>query len=313
MAEFLRDPQNSGISSTNGMGEAKEPIQGHLAADPSSNRLYSEVQKEFTDWFFSMSPDDFDEDLLDAYLEEMEALSPLESSFDSQASLKRFHERFPSLFEEQRVSPAPEPTQLPVPKSRHRFSRLATVAATIAAMMLTMISAQALGVDIFGFFAHWTDEIFYFSNSPNQPHPAKFYPLKVGESAKYESIEEALSEFQIEAALVPSWYPSGVDSFTVTASVTDLGMGIHMVSDSNSPSLILTISDFNKETGPTTIIERDDSEVISHEVGDSVHYIVNDGKWCSATWIVDDLQCIIEGNITTEEMIKILDSIYEVS
>lgn len=31
------------------------------------------------------------------------------------------------------------------------------------------------------------------------------------------------------------------------------------------------------------------------------------------TWIVDDLQCIIEGNITTEEMIKILDSIYEVS
>ena len=116
MAEFLRDPQNSGISSTNGMGEAEEPIQGHLAADPSSNRLYSEVQKEFSDWFFSMSPDDFDEDLLDAYLEEMEALSPLESSFDSQASLKRFHERFPSFFEEQRVSPTPEPTQLPVPK-----------------------------------------------------------------------------------------------------------------------------------------------------------------------------------------------------
>ena len=180
-------------------------------------------------------------------------------------------------------------------------------------MMVTMISAQAFGVDIFGFFAHWTNEIFYFSNSPNQPHPAKFYPLKVGESAKYESIEKALSEFQIEAALVPSWYPSGVDSFTVTASVTDLGMGIHMASDGNSPSLILTISDFSKETGPTTIIEKDDSEVISHEVGDIVHYIINDGKWCSATWIVDDLQCIIEGDITTEEMIKILDSIYEVS
>ena len=86
-----------------------------------------------------------------------------------------------------------------------------------------------------------------------------------------------------------------------------------MASDGNSPSLILTISDFSKETGPTTIIEKDDSEVISHEVGDIVHYIINDGKWCSATWIVDDLQCIIEGDITTEEMIKILDSIYEVS
>ena len=184
MAEFPRDPQNSGISSTNGMGEAEEPIQGHLAADPSSNRLYSEVQKEFTDWFFSVSPDDFDEDLLDAYLEEMEALSPLESSIDSQASLKRFHERFPSLFEEQRTTPAPEPTQLPVPKSRRRFSRLATVAATIAAMMVTMISAQAFGVDIFGLFAHWTDEIFYISDRQNQPQQAKFYLVKVGESAK---------------------------------------------------------------------------------------------------------------------------------
>lgn len=313
MAEFLRDPQNSGISSTNGKGEAEEPIQGHLAADPSSSRLYSEVLKEFTDWYFSVSPEDFDEELLDAYLEEMDKLSPMKGSFDSQASLERFHERFPSLFEEQRTDPTPEPTQSPAPKSHRRFGRLATVAATIAAMMVTMISAQAFGVDIFGFFAHWTNEIFYFSESPNQPHPAKFYPLAVGESAKYDSIEEALSEFQIEAALVPSWYPPGVDSFTVTANVTDLGMGIHMVSDSGSPSLILTISDFNKEAGPATIIEKDDSDTIFHEAGERVHYIVNDGEWCIATWIVDDLQCIIEGNITTEEMIKILDSIYEVS
>lgn len=313
MAEFLRDPQNSGISSTNGMGEAEEPIQGHLAADPSSNRLYSEVQKEFTDWFISLSPDDFDEDLLDAYLEEMEALSPLESSFDSQASLERFHERFPSLFEEQRVSPAPEPTQLPVPKSHRRFSRLATVAATIAAMMLTMISAQALGVDIFGFFAHWTSETFFFSGGTNQAQQTKLYPLAIGESAEYESLEAALSEFQIDSVLVPSWYPEGVGTLAVSADVSTDGMRIYAVSDSESPFVSLSISDFDKEAGPPSIIEKDGSTVSSHEAGGHVHYIIIDGKWCKATWVVDALQCIIRSNVPKNEMLKIIDSIYEVS
>lgn len=313
MAEFLRDPQNSGISSTNGMGEAEEPIQGHLAADPSSNRLYSEVQKEFTDWFFSVSPEDFDEELLDAYLEEMDKLSPIEGPFDSQASLEKFHERFPSLFEEQRASPVPESTQLPVPKSHRRFSRLATVAATIAAMMVTMISAQAFGVDIFGFFAHWTDETFYFSGGTSQTQQTRFYPLAIGESSEYESLEEALSEFQIDAALVPSWYPEGTGALAVSADVSADGMRIYAVSDSENPFVSLSISDFDNEAGPPSVIEKDDSTVSSYDAGGCVHYIINDGKWCKAIWIVDNLQCIIRSNVPEDEMLKIIDSIYEVS
>jgi hypothetical protein len=312
MAEFLRNSQNSGISSTNGMGKAEEPIQGHLTADPSNKRLYFEVLDEFTNWFLSVAPEDFDEDLLDAYLEEMNELSPLENPIDSQAALERFHERFPSLFEEQESAPLPANPQ-PSERSQRRYlGRLTTVAATIAAMMVTLISAQALGIDVFGFFANWTNEIFYFSGSPETTQPTKFYPLAVGESAEYESVEDALSEFQIDAALVPSWYPAGISSFTVSARVTDLGMGIYMVSDDEDSSLTLSISDFNEETGPTTIIEKDSSNVILHEAGGCVHYIINDGKWCNATWIVDDLQCVIGGNITNDEMLKIIDSIYEV-
>lgn len=312
MAEFLRDPQNSGISSTNGMGEAEEPIQGHLAADPSSNRLYSEVQKEFTDWYFSVSPEDFDEELLDAYLKEMDKLSPLEGPFDSQASLERFHKRFPSLFEEQRTTPAPELTQSPAPKPRRRFSRLATVAATIAAMMVTMISAQAFGVDIFGFFAHWTNETFFFSGGTNQAQQTKSYPLAIGESAEYESLEEALSDFQIDSVLAPSWYPEGIGALAVSADVSTDGMRIYAVSDSENPFVSLSISDFDAEVGPPSVIEKDGSTVTPYEAGGCVHYIMSDGKWCKATWIVDNLQCIIRSNIPEDEMLKIIDSIYEV-
>ena len=86
-----------------------------------------------------------------------------------------------------------------------------------------------------------------------------------------------------------------------------------MVSDDEDSSFTLSISDFDEEVGPTTIIEKDDSNVILHEAGGRIHYIINDGRWCNATWIVDDLQCIIGGNITNDEMIKIIGSIYEES
>lgn len=313
MAEFLRNPQNSGISSTNGMGKAEEPIQGHLAAGPSSNRLYSEVLKEFTDWYFSASPEDFDEGVLDAYLEEMDKLSPLKNSFDSQASLEKFHKRFSSLFEEQKTTLAPETTQSPVRKSRRHFGRLATVAATVAAMMLTMISAQAFGVDIFGFFANWTNETFFFSGGTNQTQQTKSYPLAIGESAEYESLEAALFEFQIDSVLVPSWFPEGVGALAVSADVSTDGMRIYAVSDCENPFVSLSISDFDKEAGPPSVIEKDDSTVSLHEAGGCVHYIINDGKWCKAIWIVDNLQCIIRSNIPEDEMLKIIDSIYEVS
>ena len=309
MAEFLSNPQHNKSSCHDRTGKAKEPIQSHLIGSSPRERLYADVLETFSNWYLSTAPEDFDEELLDAYLEEMEELVPLEGSFDSQASLEKFHERFSSLFEEQHITPAPEATQSPVRKSRHRFGRLATVAATVAAMMLTMISAQALGIDVFGFFANWTNEVFYFSGNPETTRPTKIYPLAVGESAEYESVEDALSEFQIDAALVPSWYPDGINSFTVTARVSNLGMGIYMVSDDEDSSFTLSISDFDEEVGPTTIIEKDDSNVILHEAGGRIHYIINDGRWCNATWIVDDLQCII----TNDEMIKIIGSIYEES
>ena len=180
-------------------------------------------------------------------------------------------------------------------------------------MLFRSISAQAFGVDVFGFFAHWTDETFYFSGGTSQTQQTKSYPLAIGESAEYESLEEALSEFQIDSVLAPSWYPEGIGALTVSADVSADGMRIYAVSDSENPFVSLSISDFDTEVGPPSVIEKDGSTVTPYEAGGCVHYIMSDGKWCKATWIVDNLQCIVRSNIPEDEMLKIIDSIYEVS
>lgn len=122
-----------------------------------------------------------------------------------------------------------------------------------------------------------------------------------------------MSEFQIDVALAPSWYPDEVGPLAVTAKVTESGMKIYAVSASENPFLSLSISDFDTGAGPNTIIEKDDSDVNSHEVGGHIHYVINDRKWYVATWTVDNLVCIIRSNITEDEMLKVIDSIYEVS
>lgn len=40
--------------------------------------------------------------------------------------------------------------------------------AAVAAALASMMTAQALGVDIFGFFGRWTNEVFTFVNLPDK-------------------------------------------------------------------------------------------------------------------------------------------------
>ena len=40
------------------------------------------------------------------------------------------------------------------------------------------------------------------------------------------------------------------------------------------------------------------------------HYIVTDHGHCKAAWTIDNIQCVITGPLTVEEMKQIIDSIY---
>jgi len=272
------------------------------------------MEEEFIDWFDSVSSDNFDEELLDAFLTEMEEVKPLKVSFDSQESLEKFHRRFSPLLKAQCEEIVQEASpRRSSHKPNHLFYRATTVVATVVLVLSTMMTAQALGIDVFGFFTRWTNEIFYFSGTTSQGQEQHPYPLAIGETAEYESLEVALSEFQIDTDLIPSWFPDGVDTLDVTACVTDLGMGIYAISSGDNPYLALSISDFSEESGPDTIIEKDDAKVNSYEVGGHIYYIMNDGKWCKATWIVGNLHFIVRSNVPEEEIKKMIDSIYTVS
>ena len=59
------------------------------------------------------------------------------------------------------------------------------------------------------------------------------------------------------------------------------------------------------------VFEKDGSEVICYSKGGYLHYIMSNLSQFTAVWMVDNTtMCYIYGDVTLEEMEKIIDSIY---
>lgn len=308
MAEFLRDSQRNGALSTSGGGEAEEPIQGHLAISPTNNRLYSETLKEFSDWFFSVAQEDYDEELLDAYLEEMDMLSPQDCSFDSQASLKKFHERFSTLFDGQKEPSVSEGPKHRVIRLPWELRKLGVVAAIIIGIFGMLVTAQAVGIDVLGAIGRWTEETFHFESLPVGSEQE---PAALSYSECCELLYAALEECGIDEDLVPKWCPDRFQATEPAVSKTSRSYRIYVEFQGKGEDFFSLV--INRYQTPEDVdfltFEKDNSSVVQYTVGSMLFYILSNNDTATATWSDGMLVEKIMGNLTMEEVKTIIDSI----
>ena len=94
---------------------------------------------------------------------------------------------------------------------------LLVAAATVIALLGTLVAVQAAGIDVFGRLASWTDSVFHFNSETDVSLPE-------GEKENPE-IETALSELGLPAVLAPMQLPEGyevIDIKQVTTNQTKL-------------------------------------------------------------------------------------------
>lgn len=311
MAEFLRDSQRNGALSTSGGGEAEEPIQGHLAISPTNNRLYSETLKEFTDWFFSLSPEEYDEELLDVYLEEMDTLSPMDCSFDSQASLEKFHGRFPSLFDEQRDTSITESNKSQAIHLPRSVRKLGIVAAIVIGVFGMLVTAQAAGIDILGAIGRWTEETFHFESPSMGSTQEGAAESSLSYSECCELLYAALDKCGIDADLVPRWCPERFQASDPEISKTSRKDIICVTFRGDEEQYFsLVITRYNTvENLDMVAFEKDNSAVEQYTNGSMSFYVLSNKDTITATWSAGLLVEKISGNLTAEETRTIIDSI----
>lgn len=269
--------------------------------DERSREEVRRLEDDFFDWFEAADAEELEDGTLDGFLEELERVDPLPGGFDPQKSLADFHEKYAALLEPQKEEK----------RQNHRSRRVFFAVAAVAAVLTSMVTAQAFGVDIFGFFGRWTNDIFTLTSSADKAgYQKRFYPMEEGQTTTYSSLRDALDDFQLDLPLFPFWIPERFPEQEAVGTVTPDGLRIRtsFFAEEEGGQEALTVE--YSESGEEGLADVMEKASLIYEAGEISHYVTTEQGHCTAVWIQDDLQCGISGDVTEEEMKDILDSLY---
>ena len=257
-------------------------IQGHQLGERSDE----ETLYKLVDCLYG-GDGEVDIETIDRYLEELDQAEVAPDEFDVEKGLQQFHQRFDYHLEE--VKPA---------RKRRPLARIAIIA---AAMCIFVATAQASGWDILGAIAQWTSEQFAFV-SPGEIRGEQ------QDDAVYTSLQEALEFEGVSEKLSPTKFPDGTKISTVHAR-NETGMLMFSASyDLYGEAFYISI---RKTTGASySEVEINDPNVEIYLAGGIEHHFVNDVKQSKASWYNGPWECYIAGNLSRNDLVVMIDSIY---
>jgi anti-sigma factor RsiW len=284
-------------------GESSQ-IDKHL-----SSMEPDELIDELADKWDAMDDKDFDPELIDAYLAALDKMDPIASDFNAEASLADFHEKHALLLRQ--TAPAPKSSDTLPRVGQHRYLRTARlIAAVVAATLICMIAAQALGYDVFGIIARWTEETFHFT----PPGQAETEQVDVDsfDTTAYQSLQEALDAYGITAAIAPNWYPADFEMSGMKTTSAPGEMKFRAIYDAGEKFVAVTIWQYESaEDASSEAFEKSDSTVLKYESGGVTHYLMSNNGQMKAAWTDQNMVCSISGDLSEDELKKMIDSIYE--
>ncbi len=181
-------------------------------------------------------------------------------------------------------------------KSTRVLLRVA-LAATLVVVLLTAaaVTAGAMGFDLWGWAPKWIQE------------DLRFVTEEPG-AEDVQDIPTALAALGIDEPLYPHWLPEDMKRENVEIQFDPIFLH-EAYSGSNRLLSIIIIS---APLSDTAVYQRSEADPEEHIAGNTIHYIFSDINHISATWYTKDYSVLIVGNITDDEMRKVIDSVYEV-
>lgn len=303
-----------------GVGEEVEQIHGHYTEEQQSAEKLTD---ELSEWLSNVSEDSFDENELDRILNQLNKIEPIED-IDTESELERLHQQFDVLFEEAqealeqeeaRSAEVPPVTQLSSVRKTKTIRRLVPLVAAIAILFATLITAQALGIDVIGGIARWTSEVFSLGNNQNINSnivEITQRPIQDGEERSYSALQDALDDFGVTGKIAPKWIPErfqqaeNIEIFANANPYISIG-AYYIVSDDE----IFSFAIHEKSEDSPFSVEKDEREPRSLVINNQVFYIFNNYNAINAVWANGNVEGYIVGHLTEEELNKVLKSIYE--
>lgn len=200
---------------------------------------------------------------------------------------------------------------------RCRCLRAAQIAAVLAVLLtLVTVATAAAGYNIWGMLAEWTAET--FTLAPGQIKYADPDDIRIPEEQKeYTSIQEALTDYGFDRAVVPKWMPEEfeleqlhVDNKTFPDEIV-----FAVCYTRGEDSLVAQIDVYLQHEGSIqdhfVNFQKDEGDPIPYEAGGVTHLLATNVGRPVALWASGPAECAISGDITMDELKRMIDSIYE--
>ena len=261
------------------------------------------------DLIFSADERDFDPEELDALLADLDASDPLPVGAipDPRRSLAEFRSGLDRGDAPNPVGPEfhSKPRKMP---RRMTLRKLLPIAATLI-LMISMMIPTASGSRIFELLGRWTAEIFQLEDDTDNYAVIRNRPLVEGERKEYDTPQEMLEDFGIDAKLVPTWVPERMGEPDVSAIADRQGVMLYM--DYSAGNVFLNIDFIEQSPRAMTSVEKDYQDADIKIIDQIVHHVMIDKNITKIIWENGELECRMTGNLPWEEMEQVLYSIYE--
>lgn len=259
---------------------------------------------------------DADVEQMDEIMAVLNRKNPLPRRYTAEESLKHFLENHSEelsrlgvrntgeVMEEEAVADADVVRIVSEKESSHparlrKVLRVGLIAAVIAVVILAAaVTASAMGCDLFGWVPRWNGEAFSFGRESPEPNELHDTSKIVG----------ALKELGVDSPIFPNWLP---DDFVLTDFVIEKDpLFLHEIYFNGDRFLSITIEP--SSSALTYIYQKEDTPPIEYYSNNTTFYIITDIDQYTAIWQTDHYAAYIVGNISLDEMKKIIGSVKEV-
>ena len=197
---------------------------------------------------------------------------------------------------------APKETGNPArPKLHRKLIRVALIAAIIMVFLAAVTAtASAMGYNLWGWLPIWGNEDLRFVAET---------PVREPQQDDLKDIPMVLASLGITEPLYPTWLPEDMKRDKVRTIEEPLFLLENYQGNGRELSItISSIDDFGAK-----VYQKEDEPPIEYTVNSVIHYLIENTDELSAVWHTENYNVLIVGNITENEMKRIIDSVYEVN
>ena len=186
-------------------------------------------------------------------------------------------------------------------KKTRLLVRIVSIAAVISLLLgFGAVTAYARKGALWNVVVNWSQGSFRLAD-PDEPKPGPFYALAT-----------ALRGCGIREPLVPKWLPDGYGEGTFQFEDISGFMQFYSTCYNGEKEIHMNVFRYSSEQRPETVYESDTSVPYEiYEAGGVEHYLMMNDKYRRAVWMNGDLECSILGEVSEQEMKRIIDSIYK--